>query len=317
MHIRAQLNMYVSLSSAAVGLLPSTFIAFSLSLTSPHHAPPTQQRQQKRVAEENSFYFNVLQKALPTPEEPKETEDVGRDKTAVSVDENGHVLEHHKSKSSPKVTSSSGGKSSQKAPSSSSKHGKGSSGGRSEQRSSSFTSKVDHSRSPSHDLRPGTASRQEQGKVLDSRPTSSSNRHSHYHPSSELATDGTLTTSTATTGSSSIANGDIVRPSSAGSKPPHVHTPTGKKQATVRAVPRNDPPPVPALPNPEDKEKAGLEALHEELKLERAAKLEAEMSVSRLELEVKKVKADLQVGGRGAHYSLFIVYLHVHVRLCC
>ena len=38
-----------------------------------------------------------------------------------------------------------------------------------------------------------------------------------------------------------VANGDVVRPSSAGK----VHLPTGKKQAAVKAVPRSEPPAPP------------------------------------------------------------------------
>lgn len=85
-----------------------------------------------------------------------------------------------------------------------------------------------------------------------------------------------------------VANGDLhlARPSSAGK----VHLPTGKKQATVKAVPRSEPPLSPAGI---DKQYRAQESLQAELKQTLQAKTDAECTVSQLELEIKKLKADL------------------------
>lgn len=112
-----------------------------------------------------------------------------------------------------------------------------------------------------------------------------------------------------------VANGDVVRPSSAGK----VHLPTGKKQAAVKAVPRSEPP---APPTAAEKDKVrhyhltsiitpymppsshtltppqmrvALESMQAEVKLERHTRMEAEVMISQLELEVKKLQADLHV----------------------
>ena len=254
--------------------------------------------------------------------------DTNREKTAATVDENCSGLDHQKldqrAKVSPKLSSgTTGNKTGQKVSSSNSKHGKGS-GGRSEQRSSSFSSRSDRV----HDLRATAVSKQQEqsSKSLDPRPslsppssTTSDRQHLHSQLGTEEGANGAIVGVTIESPSGfpsatpSIPNGSIVvRSSSANSKGHHVHVPTGKKQATVKAVPRSDLPPV-LSPPPEGKEKlqAALEALQLEFKSEHAARLEAELNVSQLELEVKKLKADLQVGVfidiKGVCYAIVIV----------
>ena len=144
------------------------------------------QRQQKRVAEENSFYFELLQKALPQ-EENKLLDDV--------VEEIGPAIVssgEQKHKVSPKPAANS--KPAQRTQATSfTKHGRFSSGTKSmEQKAASVT-----------------------------KP----------HPDQNSSSGATPP----------VANGDVVRPSSAGK----VHLPTGKKQAAVKAVPRSEPPAPP------------------------------------------------------------------------
>ena len=149
------------------------------------------------MAEENTFYFDVLQKALPQ-EEGKSAEEGSREKTtATSQDDSLLNPDQRGGKVSPKVTA--GTKNTQKTQSSSgSRHTRGGSVNRSQDQKVSANSKP-----------PSTQDNPKENSVHGG------------------ATPGP------------VANGDIVRPSSAGK----IHLPSGKKQAAVvKAVPRSDPP---------------------------------------------------------------------------
>jgi len=202
------------------------------------------QRQQKRVAEENSFYFDLIQKALPQEETKLAENGNGRERTgsgAEDVAQGSANSGEQKQKVSPKASSKLAQKTQVVA---SPKHGRSNSG----------------------------------AKNTDQRATSVTK------PDQNLSSGATPP----------VANGDVVRPSSASK----VHLPTGKKQATVKAVPRNEPPAPPTdlfSAAEKDKIKATLESVQAEFKLERHARMEAELAVTQLELEVKKLQADLHV----------------------
>ena len=239
-----------------------------LTTCPPHYL----QRQQKRVAEENSHFFDVLQKALPPHEEPPEDTN-NRDKTGVTADDtvqNSDQKTEQRGKVSPKPPSgsSSSGKPPSKGTSATPKH-KGNSLSRSDQKTVS-SMKQEHSKP--HDQRL-VYGKQENGKSMD--------RVVVKQEQSLLA---------GTTTGAAVQNGDIVRPSSASKLL------SGKKQATVRAVPRSDLPPPVTPPEPEkDKTRVLLDGLQAELKSERHLRSEADLTASQLEMEIKKLKADLQV----------------------
>ena len=156
---------------------------------------PPLQRQQKRVAEENSFYFELLQKALPQEENKLLDDGNSRERSGSGVEEIGPANAssgEQKHKVSPKPAANS--KPAQRTQATAfTKHGRSSSGTKSmEQKAASVT-----------------------------KP----------HPDQNSSSGATPP----------VANGDVVRPSSAGK----VHLPTGKKQAAVKAVPRSEPPAPP------------------------------------------------------------------------
>lgn len=211
------------------------------------------QRQQKRVAEENTFYFDVLQKALPQ-EEGKLTEEGHREKTddsAHSSDQKGE----QKAKISPKPPA--GTKNMHKT----------------------------QSTSGSRHTRGGSVNRSQDQKVsMNAKPPLTP----HDTPKENGVHAAGVTPEP-------VANGDIVRPSSAGK----IHTASGRRQAAVvRAVPRSDPP-SPSVPphlpmaEAEDKTKLALELLQAEYQGETLARTAAEAKVEHLELQVKKLQADL------------------------
>ena len=182
----------------------------------PLPSPPLpQQRQQKRVAEENTFYFDVLQKALPQ-EEGKLTEEGHREKTddsAHSSDQKGE----QKAKISPKPPA--GTKNMHKT----------------------------QSTSGSRHTRGGSVNRSQDQKVsMNAKPPLTP----HDTPKENGVHAAGVTPEP-------VANGDIVRPSSAGK----IHTASGRRQAAVvRAVPRSDPPSPsvpPHLPMAEAEDKVG------------------------------------------------------------
>ena len=221
------------------------------------------------MAEENSFYFELLQKALPQEESKLLDDGNGRERSGSGVEEVGPATAssgEQKHKVSPKATAN--GKPAQRTQTTAlPKHG----------RSSSAT------------------------KNMEQKTPSVTKPHSDQNSSSSATPP--------------VANGDVVRPSSAGK----VHLPTGKKQAAVKAVPRSEPP---APPTAAEKDKVrhyhltsiitpymppsshtltppqmrvALESMQAEVKLERHTRMEAEVMISQLELEVKKLQADLHV----------------------
>ena len=221
------------------------------------------------MAEENSFYFELLQKALPQEESKLLDDGNGRERSGSGVEEVGPATAssgEQKHKVSPKATAN----------------------GKPAQRNQT-TALPKHGRSSS------AAKNMEQKTASVTKPHTDQNSSSSATPP--------------------VANGDVVRPSSAGK----VHLPTGKKQAAVKAVPRSEPP---APPTAAEKDKVrhyhltsvitpympssshtltspqmrvALESMQAEVKLERHTRMEAEVMISQLELEVKKLQADLHV----------------------
>ena len=170
------------------------------------------QRQQKKIAEENALYFEILQKALPQ-EPTKLSEENEKDKGLVDdvsvpvLNSQNQLTDHRdgKPRISPKATSSSGGGVS------------GSSGGKNMNRERPTSSSGRHNRwggSRPHDHRSNSKSQ------LNS--TSDNQNHQPVQNSSTIA----------------APNGDLPQPSSAGK----VHVVGGKKQLAVKAVPRSNQP---------------------------------------------------------------------------
>ena len=160
------------------------------------------QRQQKKIAEENSVYFDILQKALP--QEPSQQENE-RDK--VSVEEgtvtagNGHS-DHRdgRPRISPKGS-----------------HGGGGGGGG----KSSNRERISSSSGGKHGRSGGS-------RVQDHRSNSSSSKTQSTNDHNHQTAHGAATVA--------MPNGDLPRPSSAGK----VHVVSGKKQLAVKAVPRSN-----------------------------------------------------------------------------
>ena len=169
------------------------------------------QRQQKKIAEENALYFEILQKALP--QEPSKLADENdKDKGLVEdvsvpvLNSQNQPADHRdgKPRISPKATSSGGGVS-------------GSSGGKNVNRERPTSSSGRHNRwggSRPHDHRSNSKSQ------LNS--TSDNQNHHPVQNSSTIA----------------APNGELPQPSSAGK----VHVVGGKKQLAVKAVPRSNQP---------------------------------------------------------------------------
>ena len=254
------------------------------------------QRQQKKIAEENEFYFDVLKKALPR--EPNRTvEESEKDKNLAEegvVSLSSGVSSDHREgrpRISPKSNQSGGG------------------GGKNSNRERTGSSSG------------GKHSRSSGAKTQDHRSNSSKQLHS-VNENSHSVSQGS--------GVATTPNGDLPRPSAMGK----VHVVGGKKQLAVKAVPRTNPPsqcsssavtttqdtikdkvvcvcvcvcvhvrsfsfiPLSFLrhfPHRFSQTKAALEILQGELRSERALRQVAEAAASKLELEVKKLKADLQV----------------------
>ena len=171
------------------------------------------QRQQKKIAEENSFYFDILQKALPQ-EPSKQAEENEKDKTSVE-DGSASVSNSHsqhsdhrdgRPKISPKASHSSGS-------------GGGGGSGKNSNRERTSSSSGKHSRSG------GSRAQDHRSNSSKAQSSQSTNEH-HNHQS--------------THGAAMVAapNGDLPRPSSAGK----VHVVGGKKQLAVKAVPRSNEP---------------------------------------------------------------------------
>ena len=221
------------------------------------------------MAEENSFYFELLQKALPQEESKLLDDGNGRERSGSGVEEVGPATAssgEQKHKVSPKATAN-----------------------------SKPAQRTQTTALPKHGRSSSAAKNTEQKTPSVTKPHSDQNSSSSATPP--------------------VANGDVVRPSSAGK----VHLPTGKKQAAVKAVPRSEPP---APPTAAEKDKVrhyhltsvitpympssshtltspqmrvALESMQAEVKLERHTRMEAEVMISQLELEVKKLQADLHV----------------------
>ena len=162
------------------------------------------QRQQKRVAEENSVYFDILQKALPQ-ESPREldenhieTKNCAED-GAIAVTSSSAVQSDREGKAKVSPKSSQGGKAMNRE-----RMGSSSGGGR-------------------------------HGKSSSSRTQDRSNAGK----SQSQTTNDTHAPSLHGTGTVPVQNGDVPRPSSAGK----VHVVGGKKQLAVKAVPRSNQPP--------------------------------------------------------------------------
>ena len=164
------------------------------------------QRQQKRIAEENAVYFDVLQKALP--QEPSRTSDEN-DKDRIAVEEgamssSGVQSDHRdgRPRISPKTN-----------------HGGGMGGGGGG-KMSNHRERLSSSSGGKHNRSGGV-------KTQDHRSNSSKQQVSQQSDHQSLSQ-----------GSSVVAtpNGDIPRPSSAGK----VHVVSGKKQLAVKAVPRSN-----------------------------------------------------------------------------
>ncbi|XP_064404993.1 macoilin-like [Halichondria panicea] len=196
------------------------------------------QRQRKKVVEENSVYYGIIQKALPQEDIPDDQSSVSED-TPPSLT-NGIHSNGHLNKPSPKAATSTPPKQSVRS-----------------QNSNTGKHRNSNNVKTSHETKP-----------LSNHKSPPENSNS---PSGQV-----------------VANGDVGRPMSAGK----VHLPSGKKQATVKAVPREEQP----LTSPvQDKTtcKNTVEILQTELKHERQARAEAEVTISRLELDIKKLRADL------------------------
>ena len=167
------------------------------------------QRQQKKIAEENSFYFDILQKALPQ-EPSKPTEENGKEKSAVeevssSSSQHNQQSDHRdgKPRVSPKVNHQGGG----------------GGGGKTTNRERTGSSSGKHGKS-------GGSKTQEHHRSNSSKSQSQSTNDHHHHQSASSAA------------AAAIPNGDLPRPSSAGK----VHVVGGKKQLAVKAVPRSNQP---------------------------------------------------------------------------
>ena len=249
------------------------------------------QRQQKKVAEENSVYFGILQKALPAPppNETKATDDpqhpgsveelsnnvsnhvptaagsVGSGVTSSSSDRHHHGKSGHKisprsssSLSSTSNSSSGGGGGS----GSGSGGGGGGSSGRTSQKaqSSSGSRHRPSSGLKLHESRERSSSvsrqNQQQSSLAASSPVAEqpTTPTSPVSPSSTSASSGAglnAITSSSSPAAAALANGDIplVDGAAAGAQALStsgakvgVVSMSGKKQATVRAVPRMDQP---------------------------------------------------------------------------
>ena len=176
------------------------------------------QRQQKRIAEENLVYFAVLQKALPQEPKPpmddseresKNGTDDGASTASTSLSGTVQLDRDFQPKISPKTSQGSGGGGSNKV--------------------------------ASRD-RMGSSSGGRHGKSGGSRTQDRSNNSSksQSHSTGEQHQPALHGTGTVT-----VQNGDVPRPSSAGK----VHVVGGKKQLAVKAVPRtsNQTPHSPAV----------------------------------------------------------------------
>ncbi|CAI8025582.1 Macoilin [Geodia barretti] len=231
------------------------------------------QRQQKKIAEENAVYFAILQKALP--QEPSRTAE-NNDKDHKNGTEDSVVM----MSSTTTVQSDREGR-----PKASPKTNHGGGGGKTSNRE-----------------RMGSSSGGRHGKSGNSRTADRSNTcRSQTQPAGNEQSQ--QATAHGSGGTAAAANGDVLRPSSAGK----VHVVGGKKQLAVKAVPRsNQPPQTPGAPagpvangttpldTVKDKMKVALDMLQNELRSERTLRQVAEASASKMELEVKKLKADLQ-----------------------
>ena len=171
------------------------------------------QRQQKKIAEENAVYFAILQKALPQePSRTAENNDKdnknGTEDSVVVVSSTTTVQSDREGrpKASPK-TNHGGGKTSNRE-------------------------------------RMGSSSGGRHGKSGNSRTADRSNAcRSQTQPAGSEQSQ--QTTAHGAGGTAAAANGDVLRPSSAGK----VHVVGGKKQLAVKAVPRsNQPPQSPGSP---------------------------------------------------------------------
>ena len=172
------------------------------------------QRQQKKIAEENAVYFAILQKALP--QEPSRTAE-NNDKDHKNGTEDSVVMmsstttvqsdREGRPKASPKTNHGGGGKTSNRE-------------------------------------RMGSSSGGRHGKSGNSRTADRSNTcRSQTQPAGNEQSQ--QATAHGSGGTAAAANGDVLRPSSAGK----VHVVGGKKQLAVKAVPRsNQPPQTPGAP---------------------------------------------------------------------
>lgn len=179
------------------------------------------QRQQKKVTEENSIFFDILQKALPapTPEETPDSPQQGADDGPHTSNSSNHTVSNHHS-------------SSQSAAVSVEHHQPHSGGGKSGNKISPKSSNGSNSKT-SQKSQSSSSSRHRPNTGLRSSSSSQESKDSSLSKSSDPGSP--------TGASGSVPNGDLPpRPPSAGK----VHLPTGKKQATVKAVPRVDQPPT-------------------------------------------------------------------------
>ena len=173
------------------------------------------QRQQKKIAEENAVYFAILQKALP--QEPSRTAE-NNDKDSKNGTEDSVVM----MSSTTTVQSDREGR-----PKASPKTNHGGGGGKTSNRE-----------------RMGSSSGGRHGKSGNSRTADRSNTcRSQTQPAGNEQSQ--QATAHGSGGTAAAANGDVLRPSSAGK----VHVVGGKKQLAVKAVPRsNQPPQTPGAP---------------------------------------------------------------------
>lgn len=170
------------------------------------------QRQQKKIAEENALYFEILRKALPQEptklaEENEKEKGMVEDVSVPVLNSQNQPADHRdgKPRISPKATNSSGGSVS------------GTGGGRNVNRERPPSSSGKHNRwggSRAHDHRSNSKSQ------LNS--TSDNQTHQPVQSTSTVVSP----------------NGELPQPSSAGK----VHVVGGKKQLAVKAVPRNNQP---------------------------------------------------------------------------
>ena len=176
------------------------------------------QRQQKRISEENSVYFDILQRALPqepttTTEENKDIKNGLDDGTSATVTSSTNVQSDHRD-SKPRVSPKNN-------------HGGGGTlgGGKNHHRDRIGSSSGRHNRSS------GT-------RLQDNKSTSGKSQHTQSinDNHNQISGHGPATVAT--------ANGDLPRPSSAGK----VHVVGGKKQLAVKAVPRSNQLPQGATP---------------------------------------------------------------------